>query len=74
VWNEVIDTQVYVAEISKAMLHDWKDARRIINTSCAQSRQEGNAKWLKRVRGRFKCNILMLLSPNFLVEWEYEFV
>jgi len=57
VWNEVIDTQVYVEEIAKAMLHDWQDPRRICNTSCAQPQQEGNVKWNKHAGGRFKCNI-----------------
>jgi len=46
-WNEVIDTQVYVMEGAKTMLHDWQDERRICNTSCAQPRQEGDVKWNK---------------------------
>lgn len=43
-WNEVIDTQAYVVERAKVMLHDWQDARRFRNTSCAHPRQEGNVK------------------------------
>ncbi|KEH22274.1 hypothetical protein MTR_7g036825 [Medicago truncatula] len=57
VWDEVIDAPVYVVERENVMLHDWQDACRICNTSCAQLRQEGNVKWIKPVKGRFKCNI-----------------
>jgi len=57
VWNEVIDAQVYVVERAKTMLHDWQDAHRFHNTSCAQPRQEGNVKWIKPTERRFKCNI-----------------
>ena len=57
VWNEVIDAPVYVVERAKVMLHDWQDARRICNTSCAHLRQEGTVKWIKPAEGRFKCNI-----------------
>ena len=39
------------------MLHDWQDASRICNTSCAQPRQVGSVKWIKTIEGRFKCNI-----------------
>jgi len=57
VWNGVIVAQVYVFERAKAMLCDWQDARWICNTPCAQSRQEGNVKWIKPVEGIFRCNI-----------------
>ena len=39
------------------MLHDWQDAHRFRNTSCAQPPQEGNVKQIKPPEGRFKCNI-----------------
>lgn len=56
-WNEVIDPQVYVVKRAKVMLHDWQDARRICNTSCALPQQDGNVKWIKPVEGKFKCSI-----------------
>jgi len=57
VWNEVTDAQANVVKKAKVMLHDWQDAHRICNTSCAQPRHEGNMKWIKLTKGRFKCNI-----------------
>lgn len=40
VWNEVIDSQVYVVERAKTMFQNWQDIGRICDTYCNSDKKK----------------------------------